>query len=458
MYINKNKKLILLSLGILMLGFLLFFGKNQPTWALDNIEIEIEETQTDLQDINSQIDEQNNKIDELEAKIDAYEDNIKNKHNEALNLKNQLNVLENDLERNAAEIEKKEAEIDILKLEIRELKIQITEKNEQIDKNKSVLATYLQELYRYEQKTYLEVTFGHTSLSEYSSEVEYVKNLREEFQDTLDDVQELKNDLINKKKEETEKKNKLSTKKKNLEVNKTTLETEQVYKNDLLEDIKDDEEKFQSLVAQVQQEQSGVNSSIAALEKQYRNKWDKLQQKKEEKKQKEEEAKKQAPIDETEEGTDETTTPIEEETDTTDEVLPSEFNPGWPASGEITAYFHDPSYPFKQWFEHSAIDIAIPQGSAIAAADSGYVAIAKYDGSSAYSYVMIVHAEGYSTVYGHLSGVEVSPEQFLDKGETIGYSGGIPGTPGAGRFSTGAHLHFEIRLNGIPVNPLPYLP
>ncbi len=124
----------------------------------------------------------------------------------------------------------------------------------------------------------------------------------------------------------------------------------------------------------------------------------------------------------------------------------------------ITAYFHDADYPFKQWFEHSGIDIAVSQGTSVKAADEGYVAIAKFDGSSSYSYVMIVHADGYATVYGHLSSVSVSPDDYVYKGQVIGGSGGIPGTPGCGSFSTGAHLHFEVRLDGIPVDPLPYLP
>ena len=132
----------------------------------------------------------------------------------------------------------------------------------------------------------------------------------------------------------------------------------------------------------------------------------------------------------------------------------------WPVTGRyVTSRFHDPDYPFRRVFEHSGTDIRSPQGSPIVASNSGYVGRAKRCTlASCYSYVLLIHNGNLSTLYGHMSRILVSDDQYVTKGGLIGYSGGTPGVAGSGPFVTGAHLHFEVRLNGIPVNGMNYLP
>ena len=108
-------------------------------------------------------------------------------------------------------------------------------------------------------------------------------------------------------------------------------------------------------------------------------------------------------------------------------------------------------------FKNPAFDIRPSQGSTLTAAASGYVAIAKNAGKG-YSYIMIVHGNGLATVYGHVSKIYVQTDEYVVQGQTIGLTGGMPGTSGAGSLTTGPHLHFEVRLNGVPVDPLDYLP
>ncbi len=131
----------------------------------------------------------------------------------------------------------------------------------------------------------------------------------------------------------------------------------------------------------------------------------------------------------------------------------------WPTNGGIvTNKFHDKNYVFKKYFQHSGIDISLTQGSKVKAAAEGTVVIVKKPKDTSLSYVMIRHNNKFTTLYEHLSEVDVKKGEIVERGDVIGLSGGLPGTPGAGSFTTGPHLHFEVRNAGIPVNPLKYLP
>jgi murein DD-endopeptidase MepM/ murein hydrolase activator NlpD len=132
----------------------------------------------------------------------------------------------------------------------------------------------------------------------------------------------------------------------------------------------------------------------------------------------------------------------------------------WPERGPITQLFGctdfllepiDLSCPTRH--THTGLDIAAVFGTPIAAADAGIVSFVNTDPRlSGYgNYIIITHGNGYSTLYGHLSAVNVSVTQAVQRGQIIGAEGSTG-------FSTGPHLHFEIRFNGVYQNPLAYLP
>ena len=117
-------------------------------------------------------------------------------------------------------------------------------------------------------------------------------------------------------------------------------------------------------------------------------------------------------------------------------------NFGWPSAGYVSQGY---------WGGHPAIDIVGWVGSPVAAADGGYVVEAGSGWSAGYgSHVIVDHGNGFATLYAHLNSVFVNPGETVSKGQQVG-------TMGSTGNSTGPHLHFEIRYNGVPYNPASYL-
>lgn len=122
----------------------------------------------------------------------------------------------------------------------------------------------------------------------------------------------------------------------------------------------------------------------------------------------------------------------------------------WPVSGPITSPFGYRVHPiFGTTIFHSGIDIGVPEGTVVHAADGGTVIEA--DWIEGYGYAVIIdHGNGLQTVYGHNSSLIVSAGQTVSKGQPIAYSGQTG-------YATGPHVHFEVRDNGSPVDPMGYL-
>lgn len=123
----------------------------------------------------------------------------------------------------------------------------------------------------------------------------------------------------------------------------------------------------------------------------------------------------------------------------------------WPVIGPIESYFGWRTHPvYKTPDFHTGVDIDAVEGTPIRTAASGVVSLSGWNGGYGIE-VEIVHRKGLATVYGHLLKSIVKPGQKVKKGEIIGYVG-MTGV------ATDPHLHYEVRVNGLPVDPKPYLP
>ena len=419
---NKNKinnyfqKPVLYALVLVFL--FLFIG----TFVLADEDEggETSTSNTTVLDLNDELKAIKQKIKDLEAKKGEYEREVQSLRKESLSLQREIALIENKIAQVTVDIETEQAKIDHTNLEIQNVDLEILKTEKEIESGEERLGILLRRLDRTDNSDYLSAFLFNESFSSFFENIRHLELLEGDIFIAVGDMKRTNELLGEQKSLLEEKQNELIVLKDSLEEKQRELEDQEGDKRNILGSTKLSERRFNQLIVDIKREQADANAEIISLEREIRERL----------------AREKAVGS-----------------------LGGDEQFQWPIdpSRGISAYFHDPEYPFRYIFEHPAIDIRTPQGTPIAAAKSGYVGSAK-DAGMGYSYIMLIHDEGYTTVYGHVSGINVREDDYIVQGQTIGRTGGAPGTPGAGRLSTGPHLHFEVRLNGIPVNPLDYLP
>lgn len=376
----------------------------------------------EIEELNRKIEEKRKSVEQIEKSIEEYKQKLRQKQTEKASLNNQLAILDNRVTQVGLDIEATKRKLEALTLEIEALKLTIEEKERVIVKQQQMIAEFLRTIHQEEGKNFLTVLAAYDTFSDFYNRVQYLERIDRDLGKSVIALKGVREELQEKKQEREVRKAAYEDMKKTLEEKKKDLKEDVFAKEELLNQTHASELTYTTLLSNLKKQYQQIESEITGIEQEVRKRLE------------------------------------------AEEKLKQISGEGsgvlsWPTQSRyITAYFHDPDYPYRNVFEHSGIDIRASQGTPIKAAGSGYVARAKRcDSSRCYSYVMIIHTNGISTVYGHLSNVLASEEQFVTRGDVIGLSGGTPGTVGAGPFVTGAHLHFEVRNNGIPDNPLNYL-
>jgi len=358
-------------------------------------------------ELQDQISVRKSQIDQINDKIDEYREKVNQYSSEAASLENDIAMIENQVALTELDIEATQIDIESQQLQVQLLNEQIKEQEAEITVQKEILKEMIFELNKNDEISFIEVLFSSSDFSELFAEVENLETMNAELQDALDQTKETKARLEQNKESQEDRLEDLVLLESELESQMASLESQMNAKDVLLDYTESSESQYRVLLSEMRQEQQYISTQIAALQ-------------------------------------------IE-----MDDVISSSDEYGgetiftWPMQGIITATFHDPTYPFRHLWEHSGLDIATDAGTPIVAAAPGYVAWAR-TGNSYGNYVMIIHANGYATLYAHMSSMAVSSDEYVSRGDVIGYEGSTG-------FSTGPHLHFEIRENGIPVDPQLYL-
>lgn len=334
-------------------------------------------------------------------------DEVNEQQEEAITERAQLQILIEEQQAEVVKLNKKvaekQAELDTKQVEIDALIQQINEQRASIDDRKDGLCGRLRSMYKNGSVGFMDVLFKSSSLSEFLSNLSMVQLIYKNDQNTLEELEEEYGVL----------KDNMAT----LGAAKAEMEVAQ---------------------AELQAERDSAAYAEAQLEETL--------------------AYVQAKIDELEAEKAELEAIIAEEQR---QALAAGYvytggsgNYIWPVSGPITygfGYRDDPAISAVGGSTyHEGIDIGVPTGTPVVAAAEGTVSYATgWSGGYGYA-VFINHPDGSTTVYGHNSSLAVSGGDYVAQGQVIAYAGSTG-------WSTGPHVHFEIRINGVKVNPLGYL-
>ena len=371
-----------------------------------------------IEDLNSEVKNKRSRVNELDSLIGSYQKKIREQENQQVSLQNEILILDNRVREKELRALRTKTEIETINLELDALDTLLKRQEERIYKQKDLAALLIRRIHQSDEVSLVDIFLTRPSLSSFFDSLEKIKRLERNVGDAVGDLKTARTHLEETKNLRNSRREELLAQENQLKNDQLKIQEEQSVKISLVSQTERNQQSFERMLYELRQEMQGVADDMARLEEQLKNKLDNVDQ----------------------------------------ALARGDVLLNWPVSPArgITAVFHDTDYPFRHLFEHPGTDIRASVGTPVRAAAGGYVAWNKK--VSMYgNYIMIIHPGGIATVYAHLSKFAVGADTYVERGQIIGYSGGMPGQDGAG-LSTGPHLHFEVRQGGIPVNPENFLP
>ena len=378
----------------LTLTFLFNTGFALAAETPDELKKAIEDKTQELVQINQKIAQAQKDLDENETKSQSLQKELK----KADYTINQLNL----------SIKSSELNIQKLNLEIEALKYDINDSESQIDVKKQAIAELLRELQKKDTETVLVTLLKNKSIAESLDEAQNIVNINSSLSTQIGDLQILNDQLSNKLTVQSAKKAGVELENKNLKNRKIILQNQKTEKQNILTQTKNQEKTYQQLITQLQKDQENLSTEINTIEAKLRSSFDPT-------------------------------------------LLPSK-RPGviaWPVklksdggTGLVTQHYGELSKLYKTGW-HNGVDIGTPIGTPIFAAEDGRISSVDNNDRSSWQryqygrYILIEHQNNFTTLYAHLSAVEVQKGDMVKRGDLIGYSGNSG-------YSTGPHLHFGV--------------
>ena len=348
--------------------------------------------------------------------LHTQQQELQNQINEATG---QLEDVQDDLTENLQQVQKLDERIANSQSELDELNTQITELQTSIDevgerlkeaedrynRQQEILETRLVAMYESGETNYLDVILSSRSISDFLSNYFLITELAGYETDLLNDMEEQKNEIDKEKRNLDDTQQQLATIKANQTKTAKVLENTKSVRQNFINKLTDEEKNIQAQIDEYNRQFEEINNEILALAL---------------------------------------------------EGLDTQYIGGvfaWPVPGytRITSKYGMRTHPITGVYKlHTGVDIGAPMGASFVAANDGIVVKAGYNGAYG-NMVIIDHGGGVQTLYAHGSEIMVKVGDVVKKGETVVLKVGSTG------YSTGAHAHFEVRLNGVVTDPMPYI-
>ncbi len=372
-----------------------------------------------VEELQASLDSKKAALKDIDEKIAAFQQKVQEKRRTAQTLKDQIEIISDNIENTNLSLSRTQAQIDETDAEVESVQFDISKKEASIDKGKILLGEYIRQLQELDMQSTVAIFLKYASLSEAIADASTVEELQNQAHRTIVSIQKEKQELLEQKKELDDFKKSLSGLKAKQQLQRDTLKSQNDSKEEVLRATNAQESEYQKLLAQAKADAQAAEAAISALDGRIR----------------------------------------EELRARGIGNLGSVGTMDWPIEPifGISCVFHCGGYPYEYLIgPHTGTDIPSPVGTPIKAPADGYVGRTHDSGGRGYSYILLVHGDNLSTVYGHVSGFATQEGKLVRRGDVIGYTGGAAGARGSG-LSSGPHLHFEVRKNNVAVNGLNYL-
>ena len=382
------------NLCVVLILLICFGAIYTYVYAENETENNISNTATDLQTQRSELQ---NQLDEANGQLEDVQSNLSE------NLQ-QVEKLDSRIETAEKELAEQESKIAELKESISQLETELNTITEKYDKQVELFKQRMVAIYIAGDTQYLDVLLNSSSLSDFISSYYIISQLTQIDEELINNLETKKKTMdLSMQKLENEKKE-LATIVENQTRTTRTLQNTKKMRENFIAKLSDEEKNLQEKIDEINQQYDIVNQQILAL--------------------------------------------AQQGIDTA--YIGGELE--WPVPGytRITSKFAMRVHPITgQYKLHTGVDIGAPTGANFVAANDGIVVKAELN--AAYGNMVIIeHGGGISTLYAHGSAILVEVGQSVKRGDSILKVGSTG-------YSTGPHAHFEVRINGIATDPLPYI-